>query len=92
MFQVPRPEYIEFPPRSTVFAELLDGGQNTDAWRSFAKKNQAPLPPTGQPEGKTIGFFEQGLITGASVLALSTAASLAFLGGYVVPVIWRRMR
>ena len=40
------------------------------------------LPAIGQAEGKRIGFFEQGIITGGVVTLFSLVATLSTLGIY----------
>ena len=91
MFEVKRPEYITFSEQTSALASLLSNGDD-DAWRKYRAKTRVPLAPTGQPEGKMIGFFEQGLLTGAVILGVTTITSAALLGFYAVPAVVRRLR
>lgn len=91
MFSVPRPEFINFPALSHTVAEVLDEGK-TDAGRKLREEAQNRLPPSTQRAGKAIGFFEQGLFSGLSVIAVSTLTGVVVLGVYVVPKVVRRMR
>ena len=93
MFSVPRPEFINFSVRSAAVAKVLDGAEaNADAERKLREGGQKPLPPTGQRPGKAIGFFEQGLFVGATVLTTTTMTGLAIAGFYVIPKLMRRVR
>jgi hypothetical protein len=91
MFSVPRPEFINFPARSIAVAKALDG-EEPDVERKLREEAQKALPPTGQPPGRAVGFFEQGLVTGATILATSTIAGLVIVGYYVLPKVIRRLR
>lgn len=64
MFSVPRPQFVEGPSDvSKKAGELLSGakGVTTAGVRAQAVK---ALRPTGQPENKQIGYFEQGILVG----------------------------
>jgi hypothetical protein len=91
MFQTPSPQFINFTHRSTLLAQTLEGSDH-EAFRKLREDAQLPLPSMKQPVGGQIGFFEQGLLTGVSVLATSTVASVALLSFYGVPAIMRRLR
>jgi hypothetical protein len=91
MFSIPRPEYITFPARSDTIAKALDG-DGRDSERKLREEAQKALPPTGQPPGRAVGFFEQGLLTGATILAASTVAGLAMAGYFILPKLVRRLR
>ena len=92
MFSTPRPEAITVSPRSTLLGEALDHG--TDLQKlSKGKKEKAlldvSLKPMKEPDGGAgPGFFEQGILTGGSIL-LSTIAAGLFVGiRYVaIPVV-----
>jgi hypothetical protein len=91
MFSVPRPEFINFSARSAAIAKALDGPE-PGGERKLREEAQKPLPPTSQRPGKAIGFFEQGLLTGATILAASALTTLAVAGVFVVPNVIRRLR
>ena len=91
MFSVPRPEFINYSARTGAVAKVLDGVE-ADAERKLREEAQKPLAPTGQRPGKAIGFFEQGLLVGATVLMTTTITGLALTGFYVIPKLIRRGR
>lgn len=74
MFSVPRPQIVEKLP--AVFQKVEDllftgdgkgkgkGKVATSTLRAVAVK---PLPPTGQSDNKAVGFFEEGVLTGAGI-------------------------
>ena len=45
-----------------------------------------------EPDGQALGFFEQGLVTGASVAVTTLVVGLVVTGKYVVPSILKRVR
>lgn len=79
MFSVPRPQFAEKPPPAFQGIEdLLSGGaagtgkgkgkgKGKVTAAALREKAVKPLPPTGQSDNKTIGFFESGILTGAAI-------------------------
>jgi acyl-CoA reductase-like NAD-dependent aldehyde dehydrogenase len=83
MFSVPRPQYVTTPPEPfSASARMLDGANPTSerAVRSLAT---AALAPTSQGKGFAIGFFEQGLLTGAAVVLTVVLPAVTY-GTYIV--------
>ena|SRR5277367_462033 len=83
MFTVSRPHYIQLQPNSLILGLALAGGSSKgpDTYTgvgvtgsSIRKLAMAPLPPLKQPAGRAIGFFEQGLVSGAVTLLVVLAA------------------
>jgi hypothetical protein len=83
MFTVSRPQYIQLSPDSLILGLALASGasKGPDSYTGMAvsgssirKLAMAPLPPLKQPAGKAIGFFEQGLRSGAVALVGVLAA------------------
>ncbi len=83
MFTVSRPQYIQLQPDSLVLGLALAAGglKGPDSYTgtgvsssSIRKLAMAPLPPLKQSSGRTFGFFEQGLISGAMTLLVMLAA------------------
>jgi hypothetical protein len=68
MFSVPRPQYIIPSPASLLPASQILDGSSKVAAKEIRKLAFTPLKSTGQGKGEAIGFFEQGIITGASIL------------------------
>lgn len=74
MFSAPRPQFVEKAPSDfSKLDELLAGGSGktkskvtTSALRATAVK---PLAPTKQSQNSGVGFFESGLLVGASIYA-----------------------
>jgi hypothetical protein len=63
MFSISRPQFI------TAQADpLLSLEDDADTVKKLRKLALTPLKPTGQSEGSSIGFFEQGLLSGAAVI------------------------
>lgn len=69
MFSVARPQFVEKPPANFQKAEdLLSGSSKKVTMSTLREAAVKPLPPTKQSENKAIGFFEQGLFTGAGII------------------------
>jgi len=86
MFTVSRPQYIQLQSDSLILGPALAAGgpKGPDIYTgvgvtasSIRKLAMAPLPPLKQPAGKAIGFFEQGLISGA-VTILAVLAAIGY--------------
>jgi hypothetical protein len=83
MFTVSRPQYIQLQSDSLILGLALTAGgsKGPDAYTgvgitasSIRKLAMVPLPPLKQPAGRAVGFFEQGLISGAmTILAILVA-------------------
>ncbi|OOF94941.1 hypothetical protein ASPCADRAFT_397666 [Aspergillus carbonarius ITEM 5010] len=81
--QVSRPQFVTETSNTALVRNIISAtvGQSTksnDAWREAL----VSLPAIGQAEGKRIGFFEQGIITGGVVTLFSLVATLSTLGIY----------
>jgi hypothetical protein len=101
MFSFPSPEFIAMSsahPSSSLHSsdkvanEVLDQKFASKAALEKLKSSiQTPLAPMGEPSGKSIGFFEQGLFTGLAVEAVVAAGFLAICARYAVPAILKRV-
>ncbi|KUI71133.1 Aldehyde dehydrogenase, dimeric NADP-preferring [Cytospora mali] len=70
MFSVPRPQFVERPPDVFRKVEELLYGTSKEVTVSTLRDSAAkPLPPTKQSDNNGVGFFEQGIITGVSIMA-----------------------
>ncbi|KAG8159435.1 hypothetical protein KVR01_011096 [Diaporthe batatas] len=70
MFSVARPQFVRKPAAALHKAdELLSGGPNKGGVTAAALREAAtkPLAPVKQSSNKGVGFFEQGLLTGAAL-------------------------
>lgn len=82
MFSKPRPQFISLPEKST---KLFGSLQNIRTASSKELKAAAlvPLKPMGQGKGFAIGYFEQGILSGATVF-LSIILPAVGYGTYFV--------
>jgi len=68
MFSIPRPQYITpISPTLAPISQIIEGSDKVST-KEIRKLALEPLEPTGQGKGEAIGFFEQGIITGATVM------------------------
>ena len=83
MFSMPRPEQITISPRSALLAEVIDRNEEPAKVVGKGKIEKAllnvSLKPMNEPEGGAIGFFEQGILVGGSIL-LTTVGTVIYLG------------
>ena len=92
---LPRPQYITSPPSSlSPVSQILTFNKDSKiSSKDLRKLSLAPLKPTGQAPGKAIGFFEQGIVTGASLL-FGIVLPLTLVGTWLAVSkgveVWRR--
>ena len=91
LFSSETPEFIHPSSRSILLQEALDG-VNAASRQRIREQTLRALTPMGQPPGYAIGFFEQGLLVGATILGASTVMSLALVGAYAIPAVMKRLR
>lgn len=68
MFSNSRPQFIEAPKGVAEQAMKAMVGSDKAAEAEIRLLSIQPLPASDQAAGKAIGFFEQGLLLGASIL------------------------
>ena len=77
MFSTASPQFVE---PSELSQKLGEGSVIENAEKSqsvvLSKMALEPLPPNDQRDGKVVGFFDQGLITGAAVLLVPAVSGL----------------
>jgi hypothetical protein len=87
MFSIPAAEFVGSDESSGRLAQVLysegEGGK---------VQCEETLPPTDQPQGGAIGFFEQGLLTGGVILLTGVIGTATLLGIYAVPAVMKRLR
>lgn len=88
MFSVPRPQYVEKPPREFQVVEHLLSGNSEKSKHtitaSMLRENAVKvLPPTRQSENTGVGFFEAGLLTGAGIYFSMILPALGFTAYYL---------
>lgn len=83
MLTIPQPEYL-----STITGTLVEVTQAIQQNQANLRPQHVePLPPTGQGSGTSIGFFEQGILTGLATIVLPVLAVTGFItytGGRLV--------
>ncbi|RAK97979.1 aldehyde dehydrogenase PutA [Aspergillus ibericus CBS 121593] len=86
--QIPRPQFVTETSNTALIREIISQStKSTDAWREAL----TPLPSIGQAEGKRIGFFEQGIITGGVITLFSLVGFISTIGIYGYAAV-RRLR
>ncbi|KAL4914079.1 Aldehyde/histidinol dehydrogenase [Aspergillus aurantiobrunneus] len=90
VFQVPRPHFVSQSSNGSIVHRVLDKPGSKEAIAAW-QEAVAPLPAMGQRAGKSIGFFEQGIITGGMITLFSLVATMSTLGYYTVSLLRRRM-
>lgn len=95
MFSVAQPEYLSVSAESQRLATFIDQS-NSDAGKTSAVKllnsPSLALPPMNEPVGGAIGYFEQGIITGGSILLSTLVLSAVVTKVYLFPALLRRMQ
>jgi hypothetical protein len=89
MFTKARPQFV-LPeadsgfPISQLFLSTEGKEKDSNASRKTIRGMAlAPLKPTGQGKGEAIGFFEQGLLLGGTLL-LTTVIPMITYGAWIV--------
>ncbi|KAJ5751894.1 hypothetical protein N7520_008811 [Penicillium odoratum] len=82
LFQVSRGQ-IQHRSSNTSLAKDVLGSASTSHVQASLHQVLAPLPPMQQRPGHKIGFFEQGFVTGGSLI-LSSLVAIGVAAGYRV--------
>ena len=90
MFSMAKPEYIEFGARSAKLAAVLDKNDHDEAVK-VRKQAQKIDTKVKQPAGCALGYFEQGLLVGASMALTTIISSSVILFRYGIPAVRRRL-
>ena len=88
MFSMAKPEYIEFGARNAKLAAVLDKNDRDEAAK-LRKQAQKIDTKVKQPAGHGVGYFEQGLLVGASVALTMIISSSVLLFRYGIPAVRR---
>ncbi|KAF0323019.1 putative aldehyde dehydrogenase [Colletotrichum asianum] len=97
MMTRPRPEFVcsltgekfEDIALARSAHDRTSGLRKEDAYRSLREDALRSLRPIGQGSGSSIGFFDQGIITGMLAFALPALAMLGYGGFKTVLFCWR---
>lgn len=77
MFSVPRPEQVVMANQSSEIASKFLYGETRDK-ENLRQRATKPLQPTGQASGSSMGFFDQGIITGLIAFVLPSLGLVGF--------------
>ena len=91
MFSVPKPEFIRYNANTSRAHNLLDKNDVKEAQR-YRQEAESLDVRVNQPAGKAIGFFEQGILLGISIVLTTVVATNVVFWRYGVPAVIRRMR
>jgi hypothetical protein len=94
MFSVAHPEYLSISAESQRLASFIDQSNSDARSTSIIKLLDSvslALPPMNEPVGGAIAFFEQGLITGGSILLSTFVMGAVLAKVYLVPVLLPRL-
>jgi hypothetical protein len=94
MFSVAHPEYLSVSVESQRLASFIDQSNSDTGSTSIVKlldSASLALPPMNEPAGGAIGCFEQGLITGGSVLLSTLVIGAVLAKVYLVPALLTRL-
>lgn len=95
MFSVAQPEYLSVTAESRRLASFIDQSNGDSGKTSTIKLLNSPslaLPPMDEPVGGAIGFFEQGIITGGSILLSTVVLSAVVAKVYLFPTLLQRIQ
>lgn len=90
MFSSPSPEYITQSSEHPLLSQLLDEHSN-EATSKINGATSASLLPISEPAGKAVGFFEQGLLSGAAIAAVSAITAVGIMIKLLGPAVVRRL-
>lgn len=79
MFSVAEP-HIVLPSELSATLEIALSSSSVAKAPGLRQLALAPLAPTGQGSGKVVGFFDQGLITGATILLTPVVGGVTVAG------------
>jgi len=96
MFSFPSPEHIASPPSvnskdKVANDALCNDSSNKTTIEKLKRSIGEPLSPMGEPAGKSIGFFEQGLFTGLAIEVVVLTSLLGVSARYLVPALLQRV-
>ena len=88
MFSTRRPQYLQ--PQMGILSLGDNRLEKSDvAMRKIQREAMEPLPLTGQPLGKAIGFFEQGILLGLGTFLTILIPSVSYGSWIVGKHAWR---
>jgi hypothetical protein len=91
MFSIPKPEFIQYGDKSSRAHRMLDENDAKEA-KKFRQEAESLDTKVNQPAGKAIGYFEQGILLGFSIVLTTVIAGNVAIWRYGLPAVVRRMR
>lgn len=93
MFSQPAPQFLAATEVTKRLSMTFGARHSRTNWSSILTDLQSiPLPTDDRRDGKVVGFFDQGLLTGASLLLTPVVGGLVIASWYGVRagLRWRR--
>lgn len=90
MFSIPKPELIQFEEKSSSLCQILDENDTLGASK-LRRTAETMNTKVQQPAGSAFGFFEQGLILGATLVLTTAIVGNILFWKYGVPIVLRKM-
>lgn len=85
MMSKPRPEKIHRAGgrgtrdlEASLLSNVMRSAGGREIREELRKRALTPLKPTGQPSGTSMGFFDQGIITGLVAFVLPCVALIGY--------------
>lgn len=92
MFSKPYPRYVQFGAQNEKLTRILDTNDTKEAAK-LGKQARTTNTDVKRPAGHAVGFFEQGLLFGASIGSTAIVLSSVMMWKYGIPAlkskIWR---
>jgi hypothetical protein len=94
MFSSPRPQYVtppsaELTKAGDALGQFTTSTSQQQYMRELRKVALDALPPTGQPKGHAIGFFDQGILIGAGIFLTVVLPSVGYGAWFLGRMGWR---
>ncbi|KAL2352244.1 aldehyde dehydrogenase PutA [Cryomyces antarcticus] len=92
LFTKSRPQYIVPSQRSSVLGEVLRTGSRAALSQVYGEATASLPVAEKRSEGGSIGFFEQGIVTGLSMTFVPLVAGIGTLGYFGLRIAMERRR
>jgi hypothetical protein len=90
MFRRAKSEFIRYDARTTKLASIVDGNDVPEAIK-IRRAAETLNVTVRQPPGHAVGFFEQGLLLGASIAVVTLIAGNVLAWKYGLPLLRKRI-
>jgi len=92
MFEIPAPQFVQLAPRHALLSEALRDPASSLLSQIRGEAESALKPLNTTSKAPSIGFFEQGLLSGMVMLMSPVVAGLSVLGYHGVVMAMRKFR